>query len=312
MQPPVGFWAFNSFAIAYGDGEAVTVNRVAAKSAKTAEGKDVLADLATVDDRYYPMPENTDRAELVFNAPPAKTVMDRTVFLALRRGWYRKLHLRDQSEPDLVTFNRVLTVPGAAVQFCSESNSPSGSSRGWRRRSRKPRGRCGGQLPAASLRLFDTVTRQSLKIIRYEDAHPRSRSRAHCLWSANQFRIRSGSRFFKIQNVRYPRRPVEQQESRAERGTDSKADRFRIRKALEAKGLNFVETGRSDLNVRYTLGAARKVEAETYPAGWRGWGTRIVEFVYRGYARAGSSRPHYAVSGLARHCAGKTRATLRK
>src|ERR1039457_1345448 len=46
-----------------------------------------------------------------------------------------------------------------------------------------------------------------------------------------------------------------------------------IRKALEAKGLTFVATGRSDLNVRYTLGAVRKVEAEAYPAGWRGWGT---------------------------------------
>jgi hypothetical protein len=49
-----------------------------------------------------------------------------------------------------------------------------------------------------------------------------------------------------------------------------------IRKALEAKGLSFVTTGRSDLNVRYTLGAVRRVETEAYPAGWRGWGTRIV------------------------------------
>jgi hypothetical protein len=43
-----------------------------------------------------------------------------------------------------------------------------------------------------------------------------------------------------------------------------------IQKDLEAKGLIFVATGRSDLNVRYTLGAVRKVETEAYPAGWRG------------------------------------------
>jgi hypothetical protein len=49
-----------------------------------------------------------------------------------------------------------------------------------------------------------------------------------------------------------------------------------IQKALEAKGLTFVGQGRSDLNVRYTLGAARRQEVETYPAGWRGWGTRVV------------------------------------
>jgi hypothetical protein len=53
-----------------------------------------------------------------------------------------------------------------------------------------------------------------------------------------------------------------------------------IQRSLEAKGLTFVPSGRSDLNVRYTLGAARKVETETYPAGWRGWGTRVVRVPY--------------------------------
>jgi Domain of unknown function (DUF4136) len=49
-----------------------------------------------------------------------------------------------------------------------------------------------------------------------------------------------------------------------------------IQKYLGAKGLEFVPSGRSDLNVCYTLGAVRKSEVEAYPAGWRGWGTRIV------------------------------------
>ena len=49
-----------------------------------------------------------------------------------------------------------------------------------------------------------------------------------------------------------------------------------IRTALEAKGLRLVASGPSDLNVRYTLGAVRKAELEAYPAGWRGWGTRVV------------------------------------
>ena len=31
-------------------------------------------------------------------------------------------------------------------------------------------------------------------------------------------------------------------------------------------------SGKSDLNVRYTLEAVRKTEVDTYPAGWRGWG----------------------------------------
>ena len=48
---------------------------------------------------------------------------------------------------------------------------------------------------------------------------------------------------------------------------------------LTAKGLE-VTTGRSDLNVRYTLGSMRRVETEAYPAGWYGWGTRIVRVPY--------------------------------
>ena len=53
-----------------------------------------------------------------------------------------------------------------------------------------------------------------------------------------------------------------------------------IVKFLEAKGLEFVVSGPSLLNVRYTLGAVRKAEIETYPAGWRGWGTRVVRVPY--------------------------------
>jgi len=53
-----------------------------------------------------------------------------------------------------------------------------------------------------------------------------------------------------------------------------------IRKNLESKKLTFVESGPSDLNVRFTLGAAQKTELESYPAGWRGWGRRVVRVPY--------------------------------
>ena len=48
---------------------------------------------------------------------------------------------------------------------------------------------------------------------------------------------------------------------------------------LTAKGLTQT-TGASDLNVRYTFGAARKTEVEAYPAGWYGMGTRYVRVPY--------------------------------
>jgi len=52
-----------------------------------------------------------------------------------------------------------------------------------------------------------------------------------------------------------------------------------IERYLTAKGLAAV-SGPSDLNVRYRLGSARKTELEQYPAGWRGWGTRVVRVPY--------------------------------
>ena len=48
-----------------------------------------------------------------------------------------------------------------------------------------------------------------------------------------------------------------------------------IQKYLGAKGLTYSPAG-ADLNVFYTLGAVRQTELESYPAGWRGWGTRVV------------------------------------
>jgi uncharacterized protein DUF4136 len=52
-----------------------------------------------------------------------------------------------------------------------------------------------------------------------------------------------------------------------------------IVKGLTAKGLTMA-SGPSDLNVRYRFGSARKMETEAYPAGWRGFGTRIVRVPY--------------------------------
>ena len=52
-----------------------------------------------------------------------------------------------------------------------------------------------------------------------------------------------------------------------------------IERYLTARGLTMV-SGKSDLNVRYHLGSARKTEVEAYPAGWRGWGTAFVRVPY--------------------------------
>jgi hypothetical protein len=52
-----------------------------------------------------------------------------------------------------------------------------------------------------------------------------------------------------------------------------------ISRALTAKNLTLV-TGPADLNVFYQFGAARRMETESYPVGWRGMGTRVVRVPY--------------------------------
>src|ERR1700687_6016166 len=52
-----------------------------------------------------------------------------------------------------------------------------------------------------------------------------------------------------------------------------------IERDMTARGLTKV-SGPSDLNVRYRFGSARRAEIERYPAGWRGFGTRIVRVPY--------------------------------
>lgn len=115
LRPPVGFWAFNSFAVTYNAGQAVRVNRVAATTATSGDGRNIANDLAASDDRYYVMPTTTDRAELSFRAPRKIPGMERTVFLHTR-GWYQ-LHLRNDGVPDDHTIAGIMTVPDAAARF---------------------------------------------------------------------------------------------------------------------------------------------------------------------------------------------------
>jgi hypothetical protein len=53
-----------------------------------------------------------------------------------------------------------------------------------------------------------------------------------------------------------------------------------IERGLTARHLALAASGPADLDVRYTFGAAREMKAEAYPAGWRGWGTRVIRVPY--------------------------------
>jgi len=117
LQPPVGFWAFNRFAMDYSSPVDVTVHKVAPVEARTREGEDILPALLKVDEQYYEMPNMGDRAWVKFPEVDPVDGMDRTIFLSCR-GYYL-LHLPPGGEPDLETLEE-LREPGGAVRFAVE------------------------------------------------------------------------------------------------------------------------------------------------------------------------------------------------
>ncbi|MGH7624962.1 MAG: hypothetical protein ACREOJ_06570, partial [Gemmatimonadaceae bacterium] len=91
IRPPYGFWALNSFAIAWQTAGDVHITTVNPATARTSDGRNVLPDLARADGRYYVMPNSGDYGYVTFAAPPQAAGTTRTVF-AHTRGYYR-LHL---------------------------------------------------------------------------------------------------------------------------------------------------------------------------------------------------------------------------
>lgn len=87
IQPPGGFWSLNSFAMDYSPEVPVTVQKVAAQTARMSSGTDVAPLLAATDDQYY-VAKKGDRAELEFTAPADSAEASRTIFLH-SRGYYR-------------------------------------------------------------------------------------------------------------------------------------------------------------------------------------------------------------------------------
>ena len=54
-----------------------------------------------------------------------------------------------------------------------------------------------------------------------------------------------------------------------------------LQRDLTARGLAMVPgPGPADLNVVYTFGQGREMKPEAYPAGWRGWGVRVIPVPY--------------------------------
>ena len=112
VRPPIGFWSFDSFVLAWDEAE-VRTTVLTARSARDAEDRDVTALLAADEGVTLDFPAAGSSATLTFRAPERRRGLLRTVFAATH-GWY-EIHLHGGVEPDRAALDALARQPGWIV-----------------------------------------------------------------------------------------------------------------------------------------------------------------------------------------------------
>lgn len=113
LNPPIGFWRFESFQLAW-DERPGSAEVLLPRSAIDERGKDVRPALLEDDAVNLDQPEIGAVTRLEFDAPPSRAGAVRTVF-ARTRGWY-EVHLHDLGAPEAENLARLAHEPGYAVR----------------------------------------------------------------------------------------------------------------------------------------------------------------------------------------------------
>jgi hypothetical protein len=114
LKPPSTFWMINYIAVDYSEDVPLQVREISPTQAVDHSGKDIREMLAKNDNNYFVMPRIGDRAELIFDAPPFREGMARSVIL--KASGYYEIHLQAQGEPQVELLERIHTEPGFAVK----------------------------------------------------------------------------------------------------------------------------------------------------------------------------------------------------
>jgi hypothetical protein len=114
LTPPAAFWMMNYLAVDYSEDMPVEVKEIEAREALDHKGQDVRDILRNNDNNYLIMPNIGDRTELVFDSPPQRDGMVRTVLL--KASGYYDIHLEAKGKPQLATIEKMEKEPGYAVQ----------------------------------------------------------------------------------------------------------------------------------------------------------------------------------------------------
>lgn len=115
LRPPVNFWMVNALAVDYGEDQATEATELAAVRAVDRAGRDYRTELEATDGVCLVSPAKGERTELVFEAPPLKPGLERTMFV--KASGYYKTHIDATGEPRLDLAERILTEPGFAARY---------------------------------------------------------------------------------------------------------------------------------------------------------------------------------------------------
>lgn len=115
LRPPLGFWAFNSFAVDYSSSQAIEKTEILPSRARDSHNRDLLTSLAAVDGDYYVMPRVGDLALIEFPAPKRLPCRRRTIFL-YSRGYYR-LHLEGSGRAQHASLQQLETNPDFVIRM---------------------------------------------------------------------------------------------------------------------------------------------------------------------------------------------------
>ena len=118
FNPPKGFWTFDYLGVSYENPTVMHASAVEASRAEDHRETSILGPLASIDDKYYSMPEVGDWANISFDVPAQPPATVRSVYLETR-GYY-ELHLPHGIPDQLARLYEIGMNPGQIVKATME------------------------------------------------------------------------------------------------------------------------------------------------------------------------------------------------
>ncbi|MEE9441872.1 MAG: hypothetical protein V3V99_04320 [candidate division Zixibacteria bacterium] len=115
LESTVGIWAVNSVGVDFSDYEPYTPIEFRPRSAVDQDGNDITELLLHKDKKYYHMPTNDDRAEIVFDAWPLPEGKSRSILL--KTNGYYNIKVSGQGEPSRELISNMLNEKGAFGKY---------------------------------------------------------------------------------------------------------------------------------------------------------------------------------------------------